>query len=168
MHEQSNDELMHYGVLGMKWGVNRDRSGTINKSYKKLGRLDSDIANKSRAASKAAVKAGTGASKKYMNLNDKANKLQSKADKKKYGLFSNAEKAAELQVKADRARYKANKYKSKYEKRANIAAQTKAAEAKAKFKADKWAKKMNKYITETKTSELNAEQIALARKYLGM
>ena len=35
-------------------------------------------------------------------------------------------------------------------------------------KADKWAKKMNKYITETKTSELNSEQIALARKYLGM
>ena len=168
MYEQPNNELMHYGVLGMRWGTTRNRQATIEKAYKKLGRLDSDIQKKSRAASKADVKAGTGASKKYMNLNDKANKLQAKADKKKHGFLSNAEKAAELQVKADRARYKANKYKSKYEKIANINAQTKAAEAKAKIKADKWAKKMNKYITETKTSELNDEQIALARKYLGM
>lgn len=168
MYEQPNNELMHYGVLGMRWGVTRNRQATIGKAYKKLGRLDADIANKSRDASKAAVKAGTGASKKYMNLNDKANKLQAKADKKKYGFFSNDEKAAELQVKADRARYKANKYKARYEKRANVSAQTKAAENKARIKADKWAKKMDKYITETKTSELNPEQIALARKYLGM
>ena len=168
MYEQPNNELMHYGVLGMRWGITRNRQATMGKAYKKLGRLDADIANKSRAASKAAVKAGTGVSKKYMNLNDKANKLQAKADKKKYGFFSNDEKAAELQVKADRARYKANKYKARYEKRANISAQTKAAENKARIKADKWAKKMDKYITETKTSELNPEQIALARKYLGM
>ena len=168
MHEQTNSELMHYGVLGMRWGVTRNRQATIGKAYKKLGRLDSDIANKSKAATKAAIKAGTGASKKYMNLNDKANKIQDKADKKKYGFFSNAKKAEELQVKADRARYKANKYKYKYEKRANVAAQTKAAETKAKIKADKWAKKMNKYITETKVSELNPQQIELAKKYLGM
>lgn len=123
---------------------------------------------KNRAASKAAVKAGTGASKKYMNLRDKANKLQIKADKKKYGFFTNSEKAVELQAKADRANFKANKYKARAEKRANVASQTKAAEAKAILKAKKWANKMNKYITETKTSELNSEQIALARKYLGI
>ena len=67
-------------------------------------------------------------------------------------------------------RYKARaeKYKARAEKRANVAARTKSAEIKANAKAKKWAKKMEKYITETKTNEVNAEQIALARKYLGM
>ena len=164
----NEEELMHYGVMGMKWGIKRNRAATINKAYNKLGKLDSNISKKSKAATKAAIKAGTGVSKKYANLKYKADKLQGKADKKKYGLFSNSKKATELQIKADRAKYKANKYKARAEKRANVAARTKSAEIKANAKAKKWAKKMEKYITETKTSELNAEQIALARKYLGM
>lgn len=41
--------LKHYGVLGMKWGVRRNRAKTLTKASKKLGRLD-------RAADKASLK----------------------------------------------------------------------------------------------------------------
>lgn len=162
------DELYHYGVIGMKLGVRRNRSETINKAYKKLDKLDGDITKKSNKAARAAVKATTGVSKKYNNLSAKATRLQAKADKKKYGLFSNADKAAKLQVKADRALYKANKYKAKAAKRTNAALQTEAARAKANAKAQKWAQQMVKTIGPMKISELSNEQIMLGRRYLGM
>lgn len=163
-----NDELYHYGVLGMKWGVKHDRSKAINKSYKKLSNLDSDISKKTEAAKKAAIKTATGASKKYSKLEVKADKLQAKADKKKYGFFTNERKANELQADADKAQFKANKYKARAEKRAQKARETNAQRIKAENKAKKWASKMNKYLNDTKISELNNEQIALAKKYLGM
>ena len=167
--EENTDELLHYGVLGMKWGVRRgNQSGTINKAYKKLDKLDRDVTTKSTKAAKAAVKATTGVSKKYNKLQNEATRLQIKADKKKYGFFSNAEKAAELQVKADRAQYKANKYKAKADKRTNIAAQTAAAEKKATAKAQKWARQMNKIIGPMSMNELSTEQIQLGKKYLGL
>lgn len=169
MDTGASSELMHYGVLGMKWGVRRgNRYETINKAYKKLGKLDQDIYTKSKQATKAAMKATTGVSKKYNKLQVKATKAQAKADKKKYGFFSNAEKAAELQVKADRAQYKANKYKAKADKRTNVAEQTAAAERKAILKAQKWSRQMNKTIGPMKLSELSKEQIALGKKYLGL
>lgn len=37
----NNDELMHYGVLGMHWGVQRGRTGqTIAKAQRKMTKLD--------------------------------------------------------------------------------------------------------------------------------
>lgn len=35
-----NSELIHYGVLGMKWGVRKDRSRTYAKAKKKMDKLD--------------------------------------------------------------------------------------------------------------------------------
>lgn len=38
----NDQELMHYGVLGMKWGVRKDRRSSSSKSKKKSTRISDD------------------------------------------------------------------------------------------------------------------------------
>ena len=62
----NNDELMHYGVLGMKWGVHRGHaSKAYGKASKKLNKLEN----------------------KVDKAEQKADKAMYKADKRSYGFF---------------------------------------------------------------------------------
>lgn len=99
MNEESNlrnDELMHYGVIGMKWGVHRGQSAkAYAKASDKLNRMSGKI-NKYQA---------------------KATKKMYKADKKMYNPFSSKAsvkkahlEASKYQNKVDRRVYKAKKW----------------------------------------------------------
>ena len=87
MNEESNlrnDELMHYGVMGMKWGVHRGQSAkAYAKASNKLNKMSGKI-NKYQA---------------------KATKKMYKADKKMYNPFS-----SEASVK--KAHLEASKYQN--------------------------------------------------------
>lgn len=89
----NNGELCHYGVLGMKWGVRRNRSRAYVKAAKKADRLE----------------------EKSTKLDYKAAKLQKKALKKEAKATSEKQyqKARKMQFKANKKKLKAAKLAKK-------------------------------------------------------
>lgn len=78
------EELMHYGVLGMKWGVRR---GKADKAYerasKKLSKIDKRVNKYQKKAHKQMAKASKSRLAKDWHT-DKAKKARDKLSKEAY------------------------------------------------------------------------------------
>lgn len=89
----NQNELKHYGVLGMKWGVRHNPSRAFRKASRRARRLD----------------------KKALRKEVKADKLAYKADKKMIRATSERQykKARQLEFDAKKAKLKASRVKRK-------------------------------------------------------
>ena len=89
--EDGSEALMHYGVLGMKWGVRHDKQKAFSKSTSKLGKLDA------RAEKIATRKA------KSAKTKERATRIREK-------MTGNDKRTQRLSYKEEKRRYKANKW----------------------------------------------------------
>ena len=101
-----SDELYHYGVLGMKWGVHRARKlAAAGHTEKAKAKLDATYAKSAKKLAKI--------DRKIEKYQAKSVKYRQKADRNAYGWFGSQKKAQRQAFKADRQQFKANKKAAK-------------------------------------------------------
>lgn len=133
---------MHYGVLGMKWGVRRAQRAYRSGNAEKASRIYSKTyAKSSNAVNKAHAKS--------VKNNLKSAKFQKKALK----LDTKATSESQYQ-KARKKQFKANKISLK--------------SAKLEKKAMKFEKKMQKNFANVSIKDIDKESLDIGKKYTYM
>lgn len=102
----SQNELKHYGVLGMKWGVRRNRNSYSKATTKEA--KSKAIAGMEKTRDKAV--------KKFNKLDKKATKSLNKLTSKRYGIFGSSKRYTRAKAVAERRMYKADKWYKNMEK----------------------------------------------------
>jgi hypothetical protein len=173
IYYESNDELYHYGVLGMKWGVHRatSKSGRNQRLERKASKQDKKAAELYKKAEKAHAKYDLGKANKAAAKAGKYAKKAAKTDLK-IAKTDNEFKKTMLEKKSAKLKYKsakntvvANRYSriSGYGiKAAKLAARSdarKAAAAKARMKIannDAYIAKMKRKASEVSEADLKS------------
>ena len=146
-----SDELCHYGIRGMRWGIRRYQNpdGTLTEAGRKRVSKLRDSNSRLTGKRDKLTKRMEFQTRKYANSISKANQKAAELRVKEYGLFTTKARAAKLE-------YKASKLEARAAQKAMKIDRTKARIA----KIDALVSKNNRKI-----SELNSAEISKGKDY---
>ena len=146
-----SDELCHYGIRGMRWGIRRYQNpdGTLTEAGRKRVLKLRDSNSRLTGKRDKLTKRMEFQTRKYANSISKANQKAAELRVKEYGLFT-------TKARADKLEYKASKLEARAAQKAMKIDRTKARIA----KIDALVSKNNRKI-----SELNSAEISKGKDY---
>ena len=146
-----SDELCHYGIRGMRWGIRRYQNpdGTLTEAGRKRVSKLRDSNSRLTGKRDKLTKRMEFQTRKYANSISKANQKAAELRVKEYGLFT-------TKSRADKLEYKASKLEARAAQKAMRIDRTKARIA----KIDALVSKNNRKI-----SELNSAEISKGKDY---
>ena len=146
-----SDELCHYGIRGMRWGIRRYQNpdGTLTEAGRKRVSKLRDSNSRLTERRDKLTKRMEFQTRKYANSISKANQKAAELRVKEYGLFT-------TKARADKLEYKASKLEARAAQKAMKIDRTKARIA----KIDALVSKNNRKI-----SELNSAEISKGKDY---